>query len=465
MPPWSRRIFNHGPNEPRCVLAQGCGTKARMPPPHQPALARAIGRWSLAALVVNCILGSAVFGLPSVLAGLVGRASLIAVPVAGAATAVFVACYAEVASQFTQSGGTYLYVRVAFGRFAGIQVGWFTLLGRLTAGAANANLFVIYLGALWRPATFAIPRFLILTLLVGILAAVNYRGVRVGTEVSNVLVAAKLLPLGLVCVVGAFYLIAAHRVVPPPIAPASAGTWLKAMLVLLFAYGGFEAALNPMGEAKDPRRDAAFALFVAFIAVGVIYILIQWIVVGVLPDPAHSDRPLADAMEILMGRGGADLIAVGALISVCGYLSAQMLTGPRATFALAERGDFPLWFAAVHPKFRTPHVSILVFATLVWLLALFGSFAWNVTLAATTKLFYYGLICGAVPVLRRKQPAAASFQIPGGPAFAVLGVLICVILFAAVDFSKSLILATTFSIALVNWLLVRRAEPVFSVTR
>jgi basic amino acid/polyamine antiporter, APA family len=139
--------------------------------------------------------------------------------------------------------------------------------------------------------------------------------------------------------------------------------------------------------------------------------------------------------------------------------------GPRATFALAEQGDFPLWFAAVHPKFRTPHVSILVFATLVWLLALFGSFAWNVTLAATTKLFYYGLICGAVPVLRRKQPAAASFQIPGGPAFAVLGVLICVILFAAVDFSKSLILATTFSIALVNWLLVRRVEPVFSVTR
>jgi basic amino acid/polyamine antiporter, APA family len=270
MPPWSRRTFNHGPDEPRCVLAQGCGTKARMPPPHQPALARAIGRWSLAALVVNCILGSAVFGLPSVLAGLVGRASLIAVPVAGAATAVFVACYAEVASQFTQSGGTYLYVRVAFGRFAGIQVGWFTLLGRLTAGAANANLFVIYLGALWRPATFGIPRFLILTLLVGILAAVNYRGVRVGTEVSNVLVAAKLLPLGLVCVVGAFYLIAAHRVVPPLIAPTSAGTWLKAMLVLLFAYGGFEAALNPMGEAKDPRRDAAFALFVAFIVVGVI---------------------------------------------------------------------------------------------------------------------------------------------------------------------------------------------------
>ncbi len=144
------------------------------------------------------------------IAGLVGRASLIAVPVAGVAIAIIVACYAEVASQFAQTGGTYLYIRAAFGRFAGIQVGWFNLLGRLTAGAAGANLFVIYLGALWRPATLALPRFLILTPLVGILAVVNYRGVRAGTQVSNVFVVAKLVPLGLVCVVGAFYLI-----VPP----------------------------------------------------------------------------------------------------------------------------------------------------------------------------------------------------------------------------------------------------------
>ena len=426
-----------------------------VPPVRQAALVRAVGRWSLIALVVNCIVGSGVFGLPSVVAALVGRASLIAVPIAGAAIAVIIACFAEVASQFTQTGGTYLYVRAAFGSCAGIQVGWFNLLGRLTAAAAGANLFVIYLGALWPPAALAITRFLILTLLVGILAAVNYRGVRAGTLVSNVFVAAKLSALGAVCAVGVFYLIAANRVIPPPTPPASAGNWLKAVLVLFFAYGGFEAALTPMREAKDPRRNVAFALFVAFITVGVIYILIQWVVVGVLPDPAHSDRPLADAMQILMGRGGAILIAIGALISVCGYLSAIVLAGPRTAFALAERGDFPLWFAAVHPKFRTPHISILVFATLVWLLALSGSFAWNVTLSAAARLFYYGMTCSALPLLRRKQ-SAASFRVPGGPALAVLGVTICVVLMTAVDFSKILILAATSSIAFVNWLFVRR---------
>lgn len=430
----------------------------------QPALVRAIGRWSLAALVVNSIIGSSVFGLPSVFAGLVGSASLLAVLLGGGATVIFIACYAELASQFTQAGGTYLYIRAAFGRFAGIQVAWFWLLAALASRAASANLFDIYLGEFWPQATRAIPRFLILTLLVGILAAVNYRGVQASTQVSNVFVVAKLLPLGIVCIVGAFYLVATHRVVLAATPPAGGDAWLRVMLLLLLAYGGYESALIPMSEAKEPRRHVAFALFVALVTVTLIYTLIQWVVIGVLPDAAHSARPLADAARIIMGAAGAALIAIGALVSVFGYLSAGMLTGPRATFALAEHGDFPLWFAAVHPKFRTPHFSILFFAILIWLLAMFGSFSWNVTLSAVAKLFYLGLVCAAVPILRRKQPGAALFRLAGGPSFPFLGVVISLVLFTRADLSNSLILGATFSIALLNWLMVRRAKPVLSLT-
>jgi amino acid transporter len=282
--------------------------------------------------------------------------------------------------------------------------------------------------------------------------------------VSNVFVVAKLLPLAIVCIAGAFFLIAMHRIVPAATPPAGAAGWLKAMLLLIFAYGGYEAALNPMSETKDPRRDVAPALFAALVAVVTVYTLIQWIVIGVLPDPAHSARPLADAAMILMGRGGAALIAIGALVSVLGYLSAGMLTGPRYVFALAEQGDFPSSFAAVHPKFRTPYFSILFFAILIWLFALIGSFSWNVTLSAVARLFYLGLVCAALPVLRKKQPGAAAFQLPGGPAFAVLGVAICIGLVAGVDISQSLIVAATFSIAFLNWLLRRRATPILSLT-
>jgi basic amino acid/polyamine antiporter, APA family len=418
-------------------------------------LVRVIGRWSLAALTVNCILGSGIFGLPSEVERLLGRLSPWAVLLAGAAMAVIIACYAEVASQFAQTGGTYLYARVALGRMTGLQVGWMTLLSRFTACAANANLLVIYLGEFWPQATQPVPRFGVITLLLGILTFVNYRGVRAGTLVSNVFVIAKLLPLAVICLTGGFYL-ATHAAVDAPAVATTAGSWRHAILLLFFAYGGYEAAMNPMGEARDPKRDAAFALFVALAVITLIYIAIQWVVVGVLPASLHTDRPLAEAAQVLLGRGGAALVAVGAMVSVYGYLSANLLTGPRGPFALAEQGDFPHYFAAVHPKFRTPHVSIVVFALLSWVLALFGSFTWNVTLSAVSRLFYYGAVCIAVPVLRRKQPTAAWFRLPGGYGLPVLGVLICAVLLTGADFSKSLILLATIAIALINWLAVRR---------
>jgi APA family basic amino acid/polyamine antiporter len=417
-------------------------------------LVRAIGRWSMVALAVNSILGSGIFGLPSVVAGLVGSLSPVAVLLAGVAMAVIIGCYAEVASQFTETGGHYIYVRRAFGRLAGLEVGWMNLLSRLTACAASVNLLVLSLGQFWPQADRPLPRFAVMTLLVGTLAVANYRGVAAGTRLSNVSVIAKLIPLALVCVVGFAYL-ALHGAAAQEMPGGGVDGWLKAMLLLFFAYGGYEASLNPMGEAKDPRRDAGFALFVALVIVTFIYTALQLIVVGVLPDAAHSERPLADVAQVMMGPAGAVLVSIGALISVYGYLSANLLTVPRGTFALAERGDFPAAFAAIHPRFRTPHLSIIAIAIAVWAFALFGSFAWNVTLSAVARLFYYGAVCATVPVLRRKQPQAALFRLPGGAVLPTLGVLICLALLTRVDFSKSLILLAVMLTAGVNWLLVR----------
>jgi len=416
---------------------------------------RAIGRWSLVALVVNSIIGSGVFGLPSVLAGLLGAASPWAVLLAGAVVGIIIACFAEVASQFSQAGGPYLYARVAFGRMMGIQVGWMLWLAQLAAPAANANLFVIYLGEFWPQANQPGPRFLILTLLVGILALVNYRGVRAGAQVSNVFTVAKLVPLAIVIIAGVLYLLRGHQNVPPLPLAGDAGTWLKAMLLLVFAYGGFETALTPMAEAKDPRRDAVFALFIALIICAILYTSTQWIVIGVLPDPAKSPRPLADVARLVLGSKGAALVAIGALVSCYGYLSAKVLAVPRVTFALAEEGDFPAWFAAIHPRFRTPYFSILLFAFLIWMLSLFGNFSWNLTLSAVARLFYYAIGCAALPVLRKKQPEVERFRLPGGTIFAALGVVICLVLITRVDLSGSIILLATIVAALINWLWVR----------
>lgn len=431
------------------------------PPPIPPGqqLLRAIGRWSLTALVVNSVIGSGVFGLPSAVAGLLGKLSPLAVLLAGAGMGVIFGCFAEVASRFHQAGGPYLYAREAFGRGMGIQIAWMLCLGQVTAPAANANLFVIYLGEFWPHARDPLPRALILTMLVGVLALVNVRGVRAGTQVSNFFTAAKLVPLFAVIGMGLFVLHAHHGGIPPGASAAvTTDQWLKAVLLLVFAYGGFETALAPMSEAKDPRRDAPFALFTALLVCTAIYALIQWVVVGVLPDAAHSERPLADVARVAVGSFGAALVAVGALISFYGYLSAKILGMPRVTFALAERGDFPKAFAAVHPRFHTPYVSILVFAALIWAFALSGEFEWNVTLSAVARLLYYGVCCAALPVLRRKQPGDARFRLSAGNFLAGIAVILCAALVTRVDFRQSVILLATIAVGLLNWVVVRNRK-------
>ena len=423
----------------------------------QTGLVRAIGRWSLAALAVNSIIGSGVFGLPATVAGLLGKRSVLAVLIAGAAMGVIMACFAEVASQFSESGGPYLYARTAFGRLTGILVGWMLYLAQTAAPAANANLFVIYLAEFWPAAKEPWPRFVILTLLVGLLALINVRGARQGTAVSNVFTVAKILPLLMVVSAGAALTIV-HPTPWGAAPPMPASVWMKAMVLLIFAYGGFESALAPMSEAKNPGRDAAFALFVALVACTVIYALVQWVVVGVLGPGATTDRPLAEVARMTMGNRGAALVAIGALVSVYGYLGAKLLGMPRVTFALAKGGDLPQVFAALSPRFHTPWFSILFYAVAVWGLAIAGSFAWNVTLSVVARLFYYAVVCAALIALRRKQPQAAGLRVPGGPVLAVLGIGIAVALATQVDLSKSVILAATVAAALLNWIWARRAR-------
>jgi amino acid transporter len=289
---------------------------------------------------------------------------------------------------------------------------------------------------------------------VGLLAVINVRGVRAGTQVSNLFTAAKLLPLSVVIVVGIIAIIRGHAT--PSLSPTAfhANELMKAMLLGVFAYGGFETALTPMGEAKNPRRDTVFALFATLVSCALIYALIQWVVMGLLPNAARSDRPLADVARLIMGHNGAVVVTIGALVSFYGYLSAKILATPRITFALAEGGDFPKAFATVHSRFHTPYISILIFAALVWLFSLGGSFAWNLSLSAVARLFYYGVGCAALPMLRQTRPGQALFHLPGGRVFAVLGVTICVVLLTRVDLTQSVILIATIGVALLNWVWV-----------
>ena len=407
--------------------------------------------------MLNSIIGSSIFGLPSVIAKLVGRASPLAYLLTALGVAVLMGCFAEVASQFSAAGGPYLYARTAFGRPVGILMGWLFWLARVTAPAAATNLFVDYLGEIWPGAQHPAGRLAVLTLIIGVLAVVNYRGVSGGAWLSNISTVAKIWTLVAFIAVGGFWL-AAHGPSPPPppsAAPATWRDWVQAVLLLVFAYGGFESALTPMGEAKDPQRDAPFALFGVLAVVTVLYTLVQTVVVYSLPNAAATNRPLAEAAHLFLGETGALLVTAGALVSLYGYLSAMMLAGPRIPFAMAENRDLPAVFAAIHPRFRTPNVSIVLWGSLMWGLAVYGNFRWNVALSTAARLFYYGITCAALLALRRQRPEAARFRLPAGTLMAVLGIAFCLVLLKGIGKTEIMILAATTVIALLNWLWVR----------
>jgi amino acid transporter len=272
-----------------------------------------------------------------------------------------------------------------------------------------------------------------------------------GTRTSNVLVIAKLVPLGIFILAGLVYMAGSRAVVPAEFS-APPATWLGSILILCFAYGGFEAALMPLGEAKDPRRDAPFALLAALLVVILLYTLTQTVVMHALADPATPERPVSAAAEVMWGTGAGLAIGFAALVSVSGYLAGCTLNVPRLTFAMAEQRDLPGVFARVHRRFHTPYVSLLCFSGLVWILAAGGSFLQNLTLSAVSRLLTYGLVCGAMVRLRRGTLAPpAAFSLPGGPAFAALGILFSVVLATRMSGREGLILAGTLAIGVLNW--------------
>ena len=419
-------------------------------------LVRAIGRWGLAALVINSVIGSGIFGLPAIVAAYLGSESPFGYLVAAAGIGIVMGCFAEVASQFRQAGGPYLYTRVAFGRLPALEVAWLHWLSRLTAAAAAINLFSTYLGFFWPGAQRPIERALLAAAILLVITGVNLLGVRVGAHLSSAFTIAKLAPLLLFAGAGLLYGFAHLAISPANPHVATAADWFDASLVLIFAYGGFESALVPMSEARDPRRDVPFAMVISFLSVTLIYILVQIVVIRVLPDPAQTDRPLAMAAQVFLGPAGAAFIAVSALLSLFGYLSAQMVHVPRITFALAEQGDLPPVFARIHHRFRTPHVSILVFATSLWAVAATGNFRWNVVLSSASRLITYGVVCAALLALRRNAPGAAAYRLPLGPIFAVIGMALMIALFTRITREELVWILATAAVAFVNWLAMRR---------
>jgi amino acid transporter len=418
-------------------------------------LVRAIRRYDLVALIVNNIVGAGIFGLPAAAFALAGSYSLLAFVGCALVIGLIVACFAELGSRFTATGGPYLYARVAFGPWVGFQVGWLLWLARLSAFAAICNLMIGYLGYLWPGANEW--RAAIILAVVAALTLLNVLGVRRAAVASTVFTIGKLIPLTLFVVTGLFFVSAGNLSFA---APPAYGDFSQAVFIVTFAFMGFEVGGIPAGETKDPRRHLPFALLVAIVVVVALYVLVQLVCIGTLPELATSQRPLADAASRFMGPAGTGVIVVGALISVTGTMNVVALTTPRLLYAMAEQGDLPGGLAVTHARYHTPHVAILVSAATMLVFALSSTFVTALTISTISRLLTFAAACLALPVLRRRgdvEPAA--FSLPGGVVISLAAVALTAWLLSNSSRAELIGVAGAAAAGWLVFLLARRARP------
>lgn len=393
-----------------------------MRPPQAPALLRALTARDMIAVGINGVIGAGIFLAPAIVARTTGAASTFVYLFAGALVALVALCFAEAGSRFDRAGGPFLYARAAFGPFAGFQVAWFTWLARMTSLASLADGFARSSAYLWPGLDSGWPRAALLCLLMGGLTLVNLIGVRQGSRTVNFLTLAKLAPLVFFIVAGAAF-IDPGRLRPEAWPPTA--DFAHAALFLVFVFGGFEVLTFPAEEVVDPRRSIPRAVLTTQVLVVFIYLSVHIVTLGTLAGVGSAATPVASAAEVFLGPAGGILITLGAVLSIAGTQSGIMLTTPRLIFAMARDGRLPRWLASVHPRFRTPHGSILVQGGVGLVMALWGTFEGMAELSAVARMVTYVATCLAVLSLRRSAGPAA-FTLPGGPLVPLAATALCV---------------------------------------
>jgi amino acid transporter len=400
-------------------------------------LKRVLGVRSIAAGSFNGIVGVGIFGLPALIANVLGPAAILAYLVCIVLIALVGLCLAEAGSRVSEAGGLYAYARAAYGPVVSGVAGILLLIANAAASsAALARLLVDTLAGVWPAAGGTTVGVAILAVLYATLAIVNIRGVREGAGAARLFAILKLVPLILLIVVGLSVVgVENLRWTTMP----GASTIGHASVLLIFAFVGVETGLGTGGEARDPARTIPRAIGLALVTVAALYIGLQVVAQGVLgPALASSSTPLVAVAVAVFGAPAAGAMVTLTLVSGTGFLVADMLSSPRTAFTLAGAGQLPQALTKIHPRYATPSVAILAYSALAFLLAASGSFRQLVLLISSGTLLLYLIVCIGVLRLRAKRVAMAGepFRVPGGAIVPLAAAALIVALLATLAWAE-----------------------------
>jgi amino acid transporter len=397
-----------------------------------PHLLRVLRRRDLVGILLNAMIGAGMLAAPAKVYALAGDWSFMVLAAAAIILIPLVLCFADLGSRFSGTGGAYLYAREALPPSLAFAVGWLLWLSQALSAATLSNLLITYLGGFFPALESGWPRVAVLVGLGVALTAIVLAGIRQSAGASNLLIVIK------VTFVVAFLAAGAAFVQPERVmvehAPPGVATFAQAILIYLFAYSGFERGAVVAGEAKDPQHDVPLALLGSAVLVTFAYASVMLVCVGVLDQPAATDRPLAEVGRQLYGQAGAVMVSAGAIAVIVGTILVITISMPRMLMSLSEQGQLPAALGAVHPTWRTPYVAILISSTLAFGFAIFSDLISALTFATATRLVGYILCCIALWRLSRRADAPpAQFNLParGFVALATAGLFTVVLLVGA----------------------------------
>lgn len=413
-------------------------------------LERVVGVSGFTFNILNFTIGAGIFALPAIVGVALGSFSIFAYLFCGLMLASIMLCYAEIGTRVTSAGGSYAYVEAAFGHYAGFVINWlFFFVWGILGDAALMNIVSDSLAAIFP--VFANPwmRACLFFVLIAFMIFINVRGAQLGVAFVKGIVIIKILPLIGIIILGISKIDTAnfHWGIVPTIS-----TFSSTILVLFFAFAGFETALGMSGEIKNPKRTIPVGIFLAAVLVLCLYLLLQTVTGGVLGGQmeAVKDAPLAAVAEKIVGSAGGIILLLSAAISCFGTVFGDVLSTPRMLYAGALDGLFPKFLGKVHPRFNTPYLAIITYASLIFLFSVAGGFKQLAVLASAAILHIYLAVILATIKLRlaKQNDVEKVFKIPGG--LTIPGIGIAAIVWVLTGLSKKEVLSTIIFIAVIS---------------
>lgn len=412
-------------------------------------LLRVIGVQGLALAIINGVIGAGIFALPGRVGSELGAFSIFAYIFCGIMLATLMLCYAEIGSKVTSSGGSYAYVEAAFGDFAGYIANWLYFFGwSILGSAALMNVIADSLAGIFPVFSDPLIRGIFFFVLLGFIALINVLGAKQGIGFVKGIAIIKLLPLLGIIIFGFSKINAANlqwEHLPSP------ETFGNTSLVLFFAFAGFETCLGVSGEFKNPKRTVPLGIMLGGLVVLIVYMLLQMVTQGILGSDIalFKDAPLAAVAEKIVGPVGATILLIAAAISCFGSVSSDVMATPRSLFAGANDGLFPKFLGKVHPKFATPHLSVITYASFIFIFSISGGFEQLANLASAAILLVYLAVILSTLKLRKQKTGSPekTFRAPGGLIIPIIGIATVVWLLSSLN--KKEILTTLIFIAVI----------------